>query len=378
MSLLGSSLGRGIAGAGAAAATLSNKYIDEEMAADKAKFMAQLQHSSAVKMDQYNLSAPRQTQLRTNATDATLAQGAATRQSELAGLNDTGYQTAVQGKKDSDAAAETKREIAKIEALTPAQIAAKNATTEGTMTLEAQREALITEARERIKAKYDRTAGAGGGAGGTGSSLKLPPGVKAELDALDKRDEQINAALVRAQADGSWDPEKNPSQKQLIATQRATQLKRAQLIAPYLPGTKPGGADPLGIMGDTTASAASGAPAAPAPAPAAPSLWERAKAAKGGAASPVREEPVQAIPGPAGAAIEQAGQALDAARETRSQARDTFYKFGQRQRAADPAGFQRAKGAYEEAQKVVAEAEKSYQSLVWNSNFGGERRVPRP
>lgn len=285
MGLLGSALGRGIAGAGAAAGSLANKYIDEELAANKAKMLADLQHSSAVKLDQYNLSPERQAQLRTNATDATLAQGDATRQSELAGINDADYQAGVQGKKDSDATAETRREIAKLQAMTPAQIEAKNAATKGTMTIEAQREALIAEARERMKAKYDTTGGAGGG-------LKLPPGVKATADRMDDDLKQINAAIVKAQAEGSWEPDRNPSQKQLIATQRATQLRYSQLIAPYLPGAKPGGADPLGIMGDEPAQKPGAAPAAaPKPAePAGPSLWDRATSAAGNFLNSSREE----------------------------------------------------------------------------------------
>ncbi len=264
MGLMGSALGRGLAGAGEAASGLANKYIDQELAAEKARMLADLQHNSAVKLDQYNMSPERQAKLRTNATDATLAQGDATRQSELAGLKDEPYQAALKGKEDSDAAADTQREIDKIKALTPAQIEAKNAATKGTMTIEAQREALIAEARERMKAKYDRRLdGAGGGAG-----MKLPPGVKAMADRLEDDLKQSNAAIVKSKAEGNWDPARNPSQKELAATQAARQLQYQQLLAPYLPGAKSAGADPLGIMGadaaaPTAAPAAAAKPAAP-------------------------------------------------------------------------------------------------------------------
>jgi hypothetical protein len=89
-------------------------------------------------------------------------------------------------------------------------------------------------------------------------------------------------------------------------------------------------------------------------------------------------EPVQQIPGPAGAEIERAGQTLDAARAAKDEARARYYTFGQRQRAAAPAAFQKAKEAFEAAQRAENEAEAAYQRLVWDSNFGGPRRQPRP
>lgn len=244
MGLLGSAFGRGLAGAAAGVSSLASKYIDEEITANRAKMLEELRHGSMVKADQYNLSAPRQALLRQNAADATAAQGKAADAASLARLNNTELQGAQKTRMDSDATDQTARKVSEIEAMTPAQIKAVNSTIEGTMGIEAKRAELIAETQARA-AKYRQNAGGGSGDGG---GLKLPPGVKAELDSLEKRDEQINAALVRAQADGSWDPDKNPSQKQLIATQRATQMRRAQLIAPYLPGGMTRVADPLNLF----------------------------------------------------------------------------------------------------------------------------------
>ena len=245
MGLLGSALGRGIAGAGEAASGLANKYIDQELAAEKAKMIAQLQHDSAVKIDQYNLSPERQATLRQNTTDATLAQGAATRQSELAGINDTAYQAGVQGKKTADATADTDREIAKIKVMTPAQIEAVNAKTKGTMDIEAQREALIADAKERAKFNWDDRRNKDGE-----GDLKLPAAVKSEVDALREQEKLAHAAMTKAQGENNWDPAKNPGQNQLLANLRASAGKRERLIAPYRQAAGAANADPFGLMGD--------------------------------------------------------------------------------------------------------------------------------
>jgi hypothetical protein len=211
---------------------LASKYIDEETTANRAKMLEELRHGRMVKDDQYQNSPWRQAQQNQNATNATMAQGAAADAVSLARLNNTELWDAQQTSEDRKAAAETARKVSEIEAMTEPQIKAANARVGGTMGIEVQREGLIADARARMAAKYRPSAGGGSGDGG---GLKLPPGVKAELDSLEKRGEQINAAVVRAQAEGSWNPDKNPSQKQLLATQRATQRMRAQLIAPYLP-----------------------------------------------------------------------------------------------------------------------------------------------
>lgn len=132
MSLIGRAFGRAVGGAGRAMSDLANKYIDEELAANRAKMLEELRHQSAVRMDQYNLSPERQAKLRENATQATVAEGRATRTAELEGLNDTAYQGARTARADADAAAATRRDIKRLEDMTPAEIAAQNQITEGT------------------------------------------------------------------------------------------------------------------------------------------------------------------------------------------------------------------------------------------------------
>lgn len=137
MGLMGSALGRGLAGAGAAAAGLASKYIDEELAQERAKFLADLQHQQTVRTEEYTQSAPVQARRRENATAATLAQGAATRQSELEGLTDTTYQGARRAHADQEAADGTRRDVEAIKAKTPAEV---------------ERASLIARAQQRAQA----------------------------------------------------------------------------------------------------------------------------------------------------------------------------------------------------------------------------------
>lgn len=148
MGLLGSALGRAMAGAGGAAAGLANKYIDEEIANRRSEFLAQLQRGNAEhaaevqfglakRTEEYTQSPEVQGRRRDNAGAATVAAAAATRQGELEGLNDTEYQGARRSKADQDAADATARSVRDIEARTPA---------------EAQRAGLIARATERERA----------------------------------------------------------------------------------------------------------------------------------------------------------------------------------------------------------------------------------
>lgn len=115
--------------------------------------------------------------------------------------------------------------------------------------------------------------GTGGGGGGGDPLSKLPPAVKLAYAGHQKTVERIDAAIIAAQAAGTWDP-KAPSSQALRAQQAAAELQAQQLLAPYLPGAKGGAAaDPLGIMGDKPPAAKPGA----APAPAAPAVERSAR-----------------------------------------------------------------------------------------------------
>lgn len=85
MSLLGSALGGALAGAGAGAAQIANSYIDAEIQEQKARALAEIQYANAVKLDQYNLSKPRQDALTAAEAARERAVGAARNETTLAG-----------------------------------------------------------------------------------------------------------------------------------------------------------------------------------------------------------------------------------------------------------------------------------------------------
>lgn len=85
MSLMGSALGGALAGAGAGAAQIANSYIDAEIQQEKARALADIQYANSVKLDQYNLSKPRQDALTAAEAARERAVGAARNETTLAG-----------------------------------------------------------------------------------------------------------------------------------------------------------------------------------------------------------------------------------------------------------------------------------------------------
>lgn len=85
MSLMGSALGGALAGAGAGAAQIANSYIDAEIQEQKARALAEIQYANAVKLDQYNLSKPRQDALTAAEVEREKKVGAARNETTLAG-----------------------------------------------------------------------------------------------------------------------------------------------------------------------------------------------------------------------------------------------------------------------------------------------------
>lgn len=127
MGLMGSALGRALSGAGEGVARLGGKYIDEELAQQRAQALADIQRATAGKMrgDEFAFQNDPNNVATRNATARTtaLAAGAAGREAELQGLNDTGYQGAKRSKADSDAADDTRRKGESIDALAPKEAA---------------------------------------------------------------------------------------------------------------------------------------------------------------------------------------------------------------------------------------------------------------
>jgi len=123
MGFVNSAWARALGGAGAAASGIANKYIDEEIQNNRAQFLADLQHQNMVRGDKYQLSDERQAQVRKNATDATMAQGAAQRANQVAGATDTTYQGALDTEAKLGATRKIDAEKQALTELTPAKIA---------------------------------------------------------------------------------------------------------------------------------------------------------------------------------------------------------------------------------------------------------------
>ena len=106
MSLMGSALGGALAGAGAGAAQIANAYIDAEIQEQKARALAEIQYANAVKLDQYNLSKPRQNALTAAEAARERVVGAARNETTLAGdIARAGNKELRQAKLDDAAAA---------------------------------------------------------------------------------------------------------------------------------------------------------------------------------------------------------------------------------------------------------------------------------
>lgn len=158
MGLLGSAAGRALAGAGGAASRLAERYIDQELANQRAQFLADIQFKNTQRTEEWQQSEPVQGRRRENARQDTLTSAAAKREAELAELGDQPLQGARRSKADEDARADTGRKIEgrkrELTELTPAEVAAQNQVTEGTTESAVKREGLLAEARAKAGAKY--------------------------------------------------------------------------------------------------------------------------------------------------------------------------------------------------------------------------------
>lgn len=93
-------------------------------------------------------------------------------------------------------------------------------------------------------------------------TAKLPPAVKARLDLVKKRAEQVSNAILKAQADGlnEWNPSQNPAQAQLVNELTKLDGEARELLKPYLPEQPKPKVDPEQARREAAAAVASGAP----------------------------------------------------------------------------------------------------------------------
>lgn len=257
MGILGSAFGRALAGGGQAAVSTTNKYIDEELATQRAQALADIQRTNANNQRADALAFdtdPKNVQAKIDAARTTaLAAGDTQNEVDRRRLSDAALNEAARKKAAEDADAQTTAKIAAAKriATDPDSTEAQRAQAEIdlkklTAELGARANAAIevakgTEQARKAAGAYDRR--------GTDHFGKLPAGVAQSVNALNEQEKEISKAIIKAKAEGGgmWDPEKNPSQKQLLTELAATRMRRSQLMAPYLEGGS--GQDPLGLRG---------------------------------------------------------------------------------------------------------------------------------
>lgn len=168
MGLLGSAFGRALAGGGGAAATIAGKFIDEEIAMNRAQAMAELQRAAGKAMledrDAFENDPTRLARNRQTKADDVAAAAQAARDAEIAGLNDPNYRGAKRRVADEDAADTTRRAAEAAKVLTP---------------LEVEKAGLTAEARARAEAKYREPR--------VGTQADIKNKVKAVEDALGRK-----------------------------------------------------------------------------------------------------------------------------------------------------------------------------------------------
>lgn len=247
-----------VTGFSAAGAHVANKYLDQQLQQQRAEFLAGLQRRTAgeIREDDFKFRTdPGRVQAtRDIAAGDVAAKADATRAAEKAGWNDPEYQ------------------------------AGRDAQTEKETTSEVRRQSLMAEARAKAEARFrPRTPSS------DDPFAKLPPAVRLAYGGLTKQAEQINAAIVKSQADGMWDPDKNPSQKALEVRLMALQDSANDLLRQHMPGGGDDGirkmiggdsekADPRAGMRGDGGQGTPGKPTQPSEGkPAAPSLLQRAR-----------------------------------------------------------------------------------------------------
>lgn len=143
MGILGSAFGRALSGAAGAAGVMANKYLDDEIATNRAQALADIQRMNGQRMredeDAFANDPTRVARDRNRKRDDAMAAGKTARDVELEGLTDPTYQGAKLTKADDDAKDATRRKGDEMKTLAP---------------VEAERSGLIAEANARAQAKY--------------------------------------------------------------------------------------------------------------------------------------------------------------------------------------------------------------------------------
>lgn len=231
-------LGRALGGLGAAAVTLSGKYIDDEILQQRQQAFLDMQHAQRVKTESWEQSEDVQGPRLMNERRALAMRS----EESLRGKeNEAASPSLRQSRIDS--------ENSFLEGTSQARINAENAITEGTAgtKLDAERtRRLVMDPMDVRKAGAiaDEQYGAQAKHSDRLKSAfdRLPDGVKAQAKQISEELKDINKAIVEAQAQGTWDPAGNKGQSDLAVTKAALQARLHSILDPSA------GKDPLGLF----------------------------------------------------------------------------------------------------------------------------------
>ncbi len=324
MSGFGNFLAGAVGGGGQAVANIAGKYIDDEIARNRAQALADIQHQTMVRGEEYMQSAPVQERRLGNERAGLQMRNTEALSAEVAKASNKDLR---QAKIDE--------RVGYLQGTTPAEVEAQNAITEGTagtkleaerirakvMTpLEIERAAGISDAQWAARERYDQRLD-----GKTVKSAfeKLPEAKKLEVQQIVGELKEINKAVVEAQAGGGWDASKNPGQKQLAATKAGLE----QRLRGILVGDE--GGDPFGILNKPQGAQPPAGNVAPSPA--------QAPAAAAPSANVMEQRRVERAPAPAGSP-----QAKWEARQQEARAQV------EARRAAKQADVERARSTFDE------------------------------
>lgn len=245
---LGTALSRFAGGVGGAAASIASKYMDEELAAQRAQTFADIQRESSLRTDREldsQRNAPeRLARDRENARQGVLAMASAEREAVTAGVNDPAYQ----GAKDQETLMETRRRVKAendlVEGTKGAKLTAEQERIRALLPFEKEKEAALARIRgdEQIRVGNATTDGqirrmeaAAKRAeerriGPDGKPIKLSEAGEIELKSIVKQEQELEKLKDEAIAGGSIMPGKAEHAQALNHfTQRAAALKVAKI-----------------------------------------------------------------------------------------------------------------------------------------------------
>lgn len=233
MSGLGNFLAGAAGGGGAGVASIASRYIDDEIQRNRMQALADIQHQTMVRGEEY-MQSP-EVQDRRLGNERNLLQ---MRSQEQLGAK------VAEASSPELRQANIDNRVSFLQGTTPAEVQAQNAITEGTagtkldaermrakvMTpLEAERAGAISEAQWRARSEYDdrldKSAGGGKGA-------KMSEAGKLQLQDINKQDEALQKAINDGVAGGTLKQDPNdPAWQHFTRQKQALQVQKVRVFA---------------------------------------------------------------------------------------------------------------------------------------------------